>query len=97
MIICALFLTQSLVQTFFCKVLMSFFSLKILWKNYVSFWQRNLKRTLQSARNLFSRKSDLKSCIIFNIPSFTNTQGSVNIRLACSKASLLINSFDPIL
>ena len=34
-------------------------------------------------------KSDLKFCIIFNMISFANAQGSVKIRLACSKALLL--------
>ena len=35
------------------------------------------------------RKSDLNFCIIFNMISFFNAQGSVKIRLACSKALLL--------
>ena len=42
----------------------------------------------------FSRKSNLAFCIIFNMISFANTQGSVKIRIACSKVLLLINYFD---
>ena len=63
---------------------------KTLWKSYVRFWKWNLKRTTQSAQNSFSRKSNLKFCIIFNMVSFVNAQGSVNIRLACLKVLLLI-------
>ena len=40
------------------------------------------------------RKSLCKFCLIFNIISFTNAQGSVKIRLVCSKVFLLINYFD---
>ena len=35
------------------------------------------------------RKSNLKFCIIFYMISFINAQGSVKIRIACSKALLL--------
>ena len=73
----------------FHKMLVSFFSSIIPlyientpWKNYVRFWKWNLKRTPQSAQNSFSRKSNLKFCIIFNMISFANVQGSANIRLA---------------
>ena len=67
---------------------------KILLKNYVRFWKWNLKRTTQSAQNSFSSKLNLKFCIIFNMISFANAQGSVKIRLACSNVLLLINYFD---
>ena len=40
------------------------------------------------------RKSLCKFCLIFNIISFANAQGSVKIRLVCSKVFLLINYFD---
>ena len=60
-------------------------------KNYVWFSKWNLKLTLQST---FSRKSNLKFCIIFNLTSFANAQVSVKIRLACSTVFLLINYFD---
>ena len=83
-------------EPFLRKMVVSFFSSnipltlkKILWKKYVRFWIRNLKRTPHSAQNLFSRKSDLKFCIIFNLILFVNAQGSVKIRPACSKALLL--------
>ena len=76
-------------QATFPQMLVSFFSSIIPlyientpWKNYVRFWKWNLKRTPQSAQNSFSRKSNLKFCIIFNMISFANVQGSVNIRLA---------------
>ena len=69
---------------------------KVQWKNHVRFQKWNLKHTPQSAKNSFSRKSNLKFCIIFNMISFTNAQGSVKIRLACSKVLLLINDFDRI-
>ena len=64
---------------------------KIPWKNYVRFWKWNIKCTPQSAQNLFSRKSNLRFCIIFNMISFANAQGSVKIRSAWSKVLLLIN------
>ena len=38
-------------------------------------------------------KSNLKFCIIFNIISFANAQGSVKIRLTYSKILLLIDYF----
>ena len=40
------------------------------------------------------RKSLCKFCIIFNIISFANAQGSVKTRLLCSKVFLLLNYFD---
>ena len=43
-----------------------------------------LKTAPHSTQNLFSKKSNLKFCII-NLISFTNAQGSVKLRLACSK------------
>ena len=64
------------------------------WKNYVRFWKWKLKRPPKSTQNSFSRKSNLTFCIIFNMISFANTQGSVKIRIACSKVLLLINYFD---
>ena len=67
---------------------------KILWKNYVRFWKWDLKRTPQLAQNSFSRKSNIKFCIIFNMISFPSTQGSGKIRLGCSNVLLLINYFD---
>ena len=67
---------------------------KIQWKNYVKFWKWNLKHTSQSNQNSFSRKSNLKFCIIFNMISFANAQGSVKMKIACSKVLLLINYFD---
>ena len=45
---------------------------KVPWKIHVRFWKWNLKRTPQSAQNLFSRKSNSKFCIIFKIISFAN-------------------------
>ena len=45
---------------------------KVPWKRYVRFWKWNLKRTPQSVQNSFSRKSNLKFCIIFNMISFAN-------------------------
>ena len=42
----------------------------------------------------FSRKSNLKFCIIFNMISFVNAYDSVRIRLACSNILLLIDYFD---
>ena len=56
-----------------------------------------LKHTTQPAQNSFSRKSNLKHCIIFNVISFSNDQGLLKIRLAYSKVLLLINYFDHIL
>ena len=44
------------------KMLVSFFSSKIPWKNYVRFWKWNLKRTPESAQNCFLRKSNLNFC-----------------------------------
>ena len=67
---------------------------KVPRKYYVRFWKCNLIHTPQSTQNSFSRKSNVKFCIIFNMISFTNAQGSVMIRLACSKFLLLINYFD---
>ena len=61
------------------KIPVSFFTFKIplyiekiSWKNFVRFWKWNWKRTPQSARNSFSRKSNLKVCIIFNRISYAN-------------------------
>ena len=86
-----------LTSNFCTKCLHHFISLiffytlkKIPRKKYVSLWKWNLKRTLQSAQNSFSRKSNSEFCIIFNI-SFVNAKGSVKIRLACLKVLLLIN------
>ena len=59
---------------------------KISWKNYVRFWKWNLNSTPQLVKNSFLRKSNSKFCFIFNMISFVNAQGSVKIRLACSKA-----------
>ena len=64
---------------------------KKLWKDYVRFWKWNLKHTPQSIQTLFSRRSNLMFCITFNIISLA--QGSVKIRLSCSKVLLLINFF----
>ena len=64
---------------------------KIPWKNYLRFWKWNLKCTHQSAQNSFLRKSNLKFCIIFKMISFANAQGTVKVRLPCSKILLLIN------
>ena len=61
------------------------------WKNYFRFWKWNLKRTPQSVQNLFSRKLNLKFCIAFNMIWFAKAQGSVKIRLACSKVLSIIN------
>ena len=66
---------------FFLALIFLYISEKKTWKNYVRFWKWNLKRTLQPVRNSFSRKSNLKFCIIFSIISFVNTQGSVKNRL----------------
>ena len=66
-------------KPFFRKMLVPFFSSniflfieKIPWKNYVKFGKLNLKCIPQSAQNSFSRKSNLKFCIIFNMISFAN-------------------------
>ena len=67
---------------------------KNLVGNYVRFWEWNWKCTPLSAQSSFSRKSNLKFCIIFNMISFADTYGSVKIRLAYSKVLLLINYFD---
>ena len=40
--------------------------------NYIRFWKWKLKRTPQLTQNLFTRKSKLKFCIIFNLISFAN-------------------------
>ena len=77
----------------FCKMLVLLFSSNIpLYiekkshrKKLLRFWKQNLKCTPQSAQNQFWRKSYLKFCIIFNMISFASAQGSVKIRLACSK------------
>ena len=45
---------------------------KIPWKNYVKFWKWNWKCITQSAKNSFSRKSNLNFCIIFNMISLAN-------------------------
>ena len=47
-------------------------------------------------QNSFSRKSTLKFCIIFNtyFISLAHAQGSVKIRLACSKVLPVSNYFD---
>ena len=47
-------------------------------------------KTHQSVKNSCLRESNLTFCIIFNMISFLNTQGSVRIKLACSKV-LLVN------
>ena len=80
----------------FCAKKYRFFALivvytleKIPWKNFVKFWKWNLKRTHQLVKNSCLRKSNITFCIIFNMISFVNTQGSVKIRLACSKALLV--------
>ena len=66
-------------QAILSKMLVSFFSSniplyieKLPWKNFVRFWKWNLKRTTQSAQNSFSKKSNLKFCIIFNMILFAN-------------------------
>ena len=85
-------------EPFLRKMLVSFFSSNILLyieKNSVEkscrVLEMELKSTPQSTQNSFSRKSDITFCIIFNMISFANAQGSVKIRLACSKVFLLIN------
>ena len=79
-------------KCYYCLLALTFFyTLKdIPWKNYARFWKWNLKRTPQSRKNSFSRKSNLKFCIVFNLISFANAQSSVKIKLACSKVSILI-------
>ena len=67
---------------FLCKMLASFFSSKRFCK-----W--NLKHTPQSPLNSFSRKWNLKFCIVFNMISLSNAQASVKIRLACLKVLIL--------
>ena len=62
---------------------------KISWKNCVGLWKWNWNRTPQSAQNLFSRKSNLKLCIIFNI-LFANAQGSVISKYQTSMFKALV-------
>ena len=62
---------------------------KIPLKNYVKFQKWNLKCTPELAYNSFLKKSNLKFCIMFNLISFVNAQGSIKIRLTCSRALLL--------
>ena len=81
-------------------MLVSFFSSNIslyIEKNSVEqlckVLEMELKTYTESVQNSFSRKSNLKFCIIFNMISFANAQDLVKIRLACSKDLLLINCF----
>ena len=83
------FLHKTLV--YFLSSNIPFYIEKKLWKDYVRFWKWNLKHTPQSIQTLFSRRSNLMFCITFNIISLA--QGSVKIRLSCSKVLLLINFF----
>ena len=46
------------------------------------------------AKIRFRENQNFNFCIIFNIISFVNAQGSVKIRLACQKVLILINYFD---
>ena len=46
------------------------------------------------AKIRFRENQNLNFCIIFNIISFVNAQGSVKIRLECQKVLILINYFD---
>ena len=82
---------------FLREMLVSFFSSNIplyIEKNPVVKPCKNLEMELKTytpGQNSFSRKSNLKFCIIFNMVSITNAQGTAKIRLACSKVSLLMN------
>ena len=87
-------------EGFLCKMLVCFFISniplyieKIMWKIYVRFWKWNLLCAPQFAQNSFLRKSGLRFFIIFNMIWFTNAQGSVKIKLVCSKVMFLINYF----
>ena len=66
------------------------------WKNYVKFWKWYLKLTTQSTQNSFLRKSNFKFCVLSNMISLANAQGSVKIRLVFSNVLLLIVSFSNI-
>ena len=50
-----------------------------------------IKTYTQATQNSFSKKSNIKFCIIFNMISLANAQSLVKIRLACSKVLLSIN------
>ena len=82
---------------FLREMLVPFFSSNIplyIEKNPVVKPCKNLEMELKTytpGQNSFSRKSNLKFCIIFNMVSITNAQGTAKIRLACSKVSLLMN------
>ena len=85
-------------EPFLRKMLISFFSSniplyieKLYWKKHYTLeelfkvLEMELKKCTPVVPKFVSEKSNLRFCIIFNMIVFTNAQGSVKTRLACSK------------
>ena len=82
-------------EPFLRRMLVLFFSSNIPLENPMEklckVLEVEIKTYTQATQNSFSKKSNIKFCIIFNMISLANAQSLVKIRLACSKVSLVIN------